>query len=41
LSASAYQGPGKTNPTGESEIFTVTFAIGPIAQWQAANFKAA
>jgi surface-anchored protein len=41
LSASAYKGPGQTNPTGESEIFTVTFAVGPVAQWQALHFNAA
>lgn len=40
LSASAYEGPGQTNPTGESEIFTVTFTVGPVAQWQAAHFTA-
>lgn len=40
LSASAYEGPGQTNPTGESDIFTVTFAVGPVAQWQAAHFTA-
>jgi surface-anchored protein len=41
LSASAYEGPGQNNPTGESEPFTVTFAIGQFAQWQAEHFTAA
>jgi surface-anchored protein len=38
LSASAYLGPGQTNPTGPSDTFTVTFAVGSFAQWQAENF---
>ncbi len=39
LTASAYLGPGKTNPTGESAVQTVTFAVGPFAQWQAVHFN--
>ena len=39
LSASAFEGPGQSNPTGESTPFTVTFAIGPFAQWQASHFS--
>lgn len=38
LTASAFTGPGKTNPTGESAIHTLTFAVGPVANWQATNF---
>lgn len=41
LGASAYLGPGKTHPTVASDGFTVTFAVGPFAQWQAGNFTAA
>lgn len=40
LSASAYLGPGKTNPTSASDVFTVTFAVGALAQWQATHFSA-
>lgn len=40
LAASAFQGPGKTSPTGESDIFTLTFAVGPVANWQASHFTA-
>jgi surface-anchored protein len=40
LRASAFAGPGETNPTGPSETFTITFAIGPLAYWQAENFTA-
>lgn len=39
LRASAFAGPGETNPTGSSPPFTLTFAIGPFAQWQAAHFS--
>jgi len=39
FTASAFRGPGKTNPTAESGIFTLTFAVGPLAQWQAARFN--
>jgi surface-anchored protein len=39
LSASAYLGPGQTNPTGPSDEFTATFAVGPVAQWQATFFN--
>jgi surface-anchored protein len=38
LKASAFAGPGETNPTGFSAVHTVTFAIGPFAQWQASHF---
>lgn len=38
LRASAFAGPGETNPTGSSAEHTVTFAIGAFAQWQAASF---
>jgi surface-anchored protein len=41
LTASAFAGPGATNPTGSSETFTLTFAIGPLARWQAEHFSAA
>ena len=40
LSASAYLGPGQTNPTGGSPDFTLTFAVGTFAHWQADNFSA-
>lgn len=40
FTASAYLGPGKTNPTGQSTPFAVTFAVGQFAQWQAGNFTA-
>ncbi len=39
LSASAYTGPGATNPTGPSAPATLTFAVGPVAQWQATYFS--
>jgi surface-anchored protein len=38
LRASAFAGPGSSNPTGSSEVHTFTFAIGPFAQWQAQYF---
>jgi surface-anchored protein len=38
LKASAFAGPGATNPTGLSAVHTLTFAIGPFAQWQATHF---
>lgn len=41
LSASAYLGPGQTNPTGPGGTFTLTFAVGSFAQWQAEHFSAA
>jgi surface-anchored protein len=41
LSAAAFLGPGKTDPTGPSASYTVTFAVGPFAQWQAEHFTAA
>jgi surface-anchored protein len=40
LAVSAYEGPGQTNPTGESGVFSITFAVGPEADWQARNFSA-
>lgn len=39
FTASAFRGPGKSNPTGESTPFKLTFAVGPVAQWQAAHFN--
>ena len=39
ITATAYNGPGQTNPTGESAIHTLTFAVGPFAQWQAEHFS--
>lgn len=41
LQASAYLGPGATNPTGPSDPYTVTFAVGTVARWQATWFEAA
>lgn len=41
LSASAYPGPDQTGPTGPSPEFSVTFAVGPFAHWQATHFSAA
>lgn len=41
LKASAFAGPGATNPTGLSAVHTLTFAIGPFAQWQASHFTGA
>ena len=40
IKASAFIGPGQTNPTGLSAVHTLTFAIGPFAQWQATYFTA-
>ena len=40
VKASAFIGPGQTNPTGFSAVHTLTFAIGPFAQWQATHFSA-
>jgi hypothetical protein len=40
LSASAFlAGPEQPNPTGPSPEFTVTYAVGKFAQWQAENFS--
>jgi surface-anchored protein len=39
IKASAFAGPGATNPTGSSATHTLTFAIGPFAQWQATHFE--
>lgn len=39
LKASAFAGPGATNPTGFSAVYILTFAVGPYAQWQAAHFS--
>lgn len=41
LTASAFVGPGATNPTGSSSVQEIIFAIGEFAKWQAANFSAA
>ena len=38
VTATAYKGPGKTNPTAESGVYTLTFAVGPVANWQATYF---
>lgn len=40
ISASAFLGPGATNPTGTSPIEKITFAVGPVAYWQCLNFEA-
>ena len=37
IKASAFIGPGQTNPTGFSAVHSLTFAIGPFAQWQASH----
>lgn len=41
LRASAFLGPGETNPTDWSDTFTFTFAVGTFAKWQATWFDAA
>ncbi len=41
LQASAFLGPGATNPTGASEPFTLIFAVGTTARWQGESFEAA
>ena len=38
FAATAYRGPGQSNPTAESGVYAVTFAVGPVANWQAAYF---
>lgn len=38
LRASAFAGPGASNPTGSSAEHRLTFAIGEFARWQAASF---
>lgn len=38
LSSSAYLGPGETNPTGPGDPFTLVFAVGTVAAWQASWF---
>lgn len=38
LRASAFLGPGATNPTGLSEPFTLVFAVGTTARWQGESF---
>lgn len=38
FAATAYSGPGQSNPTAESGVYAVTFAVGPVANWQAAYF---
>ncbi len=40
LRASAFLGPGATNPTGPSQNFTLIFAVGTFARWQAESFDA-
>lgn len=40
LQASAFLGPGATNPTGASEPFTLIFAVGITARWQGESFDA-
>lgn len=39
LKASAFLGPGQTNPTGFSDVETITFTVGPFADWQATHFS--
>ena len=41
LQSSAFLGPGATNPTGPGTPFTVIFAVGSVARWQAEWFNAA
>lgn len=41
LQASAFLGPGETNPTASGDPFTVIFAAGTVARWQARWFDAA
>lgn len=41
LRSSAFLGPGATNPTGPGDPFTVIFAVGTVARWQAGWFDAA
>ena len=41
LTASAYLGPGQSNPTPPSPEYVVTFAVGDFAQWQASHFTGA
>lgn len=38
ITVTAYKGPGKANPTSESAIHTLNFAVGPFARWQATYF---
>lgn len=40
LRASAFLGPGQTSPTGLSDEFVLTYAVGDFAQWQADHFTA-
>lgn len=40
LQASAFLGPGATNPTGPSAPFTLIFAVGTTARWQGESFDA-
>jgi surface-anchored protein len=41
LQASAFLGPGATNPTGLSAPFTLIFAVGTVGRWQAESFNLA
>jgi surface-anchored protein len=41
LQASAFLGPGETNPTASGDPFTLIFAVGTLARWQAGWFDAA
>lgn len=41
LTASAFLGPGATNPTDSSAVHEIVFAIGEFAKWQASWFDAA
>ncbi len=40
MSASAFLGPGMTNPITSGGETKVTFAVGPVAYWQCLNFSA-
>ncbi len=40
LRASGFLGPNATNPTEPGEAFTLIFAVGTVARWQAASFDA-
>lgn len=40
LRSSAFLGPGATHPTGPGDPFTLIFAVGTVARWQAGWFDA-